>query len=158
MQAPEDAVWNVVAREVASLRPSIFVYTNLNEHFEKVAKTRYRRANINQRIQTERKTKKGNTFVRVSYVIRYVLNSDWTKRLFSYLSISGGSFIRGTAVAQKLTCCVTNRKVAGSIPSGVRGFFIVIKYSRSHYGPGVDSASNRNEYQEHFLGVKAAGA
>ena len=29
---------------------------------------------------------------------------------------------------------------------------------RSRYGPGVDSASNRNEYQEHFLGVKAAGA
>jgi len=26
-----------------------------------------------------------------------------------------------------------------------------------HYGPGVDSASNRNEYQEHILGVKAAG-
>ena len=26
-----------------------------------------------------------------------------------------------------------------------------------HYGPGVDSASNRNEYQEYFLGVKAAG-
>jgi hypothetical protein len=26
------------------------------------------------------------------------------------------------------------------------------------YGPGVDSASNRNEYQECFLGVKAAGA
>jgi len=24
--------------------------------------------------------------------------------------------------------------------------------------PGVDSDSNRNEYQEHFLGVKAAGA
>ena len=29
---------------------------------------------------------------------------------------------------------------------------------RSHYGPGVDSASNRNEYQEYFLGVKLAGA
>jgi len=29
---------------------------------------------------------------------------------------------------------------------------------RSHYGPGVDPASNRNEYQEYFLGVKAAGA
>jgi hypothetical protein len=27
---------------------------------------------------------------------------------------------------------------------------------RSHYGPGIDSASNRNEYQEHFLGVKLA--
>jgi hypothetical protein len=29
---------------------------------------------------------------------------------------------------------------------------------RPHYGPGVDSTSNRNEYQEYFLGVKAAGA
>ena len=37
-------------------------------------------------------------------------------------------------------------------------FFIDIKSFRSHCGPGVDSASNRNEYQEHFLGVKAAGA
>jgi len=26
-----------------------------------------------------------------------------------------------------------------------------------HYGPVVDSASNRNEYQEHSLRVKAAG-
>jgi len=37
-------------------------------------------------------------------------------------------------------------------------FFIDIKSFRSHYGPGVDSASNRNEYQEHSLGLKAAGA
>jgi len=37
-------------------------------------------------------------------------------------------------------------------------FFIDITSFRSHYGPGVDSASNRNEYQEHFLVVKAAGA
>ena len=64
----------------------------------------------------------------------------------------------GTAVAQWLRCCATNRKVAGSIPAGVSGIFIDIKSSRSHYGPGVDSASNRNEYQDHFLGVKAAGA
>ena len=35
--------------------------------------------------------------------------------------------------------------------------FIDIKSFRSHYGPGIDSASNRNEYQEHFLGVRAAG-
>jgi len=28
---------------------------------------------------------------------------------------------------------------------------------RSHYGPGVDSALNRNEYQLYFLGVKSAG-
>jgi len=33
-----------------------------------------------------------------------------------------------------------------------------IKSFRSYYGPGIDSASNRNEYQAHLLGVKAAGA
>ena len=32
-------------------------------------------------------------------------------------------------------------------------FFIDIKSFRSYYGPGVESASNRNEYQEHFLGL-----
>jgi len=39
-------------------------------------------------------------------------------------------------------------------------FFIEIKSFRSHYAPGVDSDSNRNEYQEHFRGggVKAACA
>ena len=30
---------------------------------------------------------------------------------------------RGTAVAQRLRCCATNRKVAGSIPAGVIGIF-----------------------------------
>ena len=48
----------------------------------------------------------------------------------------------------------TNRQVAGSIPDGV----IVTQSCRSHYGPGVDSASNRHQYQVSFLGVKAAGA
>ena len=51
-----------------------------------------------------------------------------------------------------------NRKVAGSIPAGVSGFFIGTKPFPSHYGPEVDSASNRNEYKEYFLGVKVAGA
>jgi len=59
----------------------------------------------------------------------------------------------GTAEAEWLRCYATDRKVAGSIPGGVIGFFIDIKYFRSH-----DSASNRNEYQEYFLGIKAAGA
>ena len=54
----------------------------------------------------------------------------------------------GTTVAQWLKCCATNRKVAGSIPAGVSGYFIDKKFFRSQYGPGVDSASNRNEYQE----------
>ena len=55
-----------------------------------------------------------------------------------------------TAVAQWLRCCAANRKVAVSIPASV----IDIKSFRSHYGPGVDSASNRSEYQDYFLGVK----
>ena len=33
-------------------------------------------------------------------------------------------------------------------------FFIDIKSFRPHYGPGVDSASNGNEYREYFLGGK----
>jgi hypothetical protein len=42
--------------------------------------------------------------------------------------------------------------------SWCHGIFHWHKSFRSHYGPGVDSASNRNEYQEFFLGVNAAGA
>ena len=64
----------------------------------------------------------------------------------------------GTAVTQWLRRCATNWNVASSSPAGVSGFFIDIKSFRSRYGPGVDSASNINQYQEYFLGVKAAGA
>jgi len=52
----------------------------------------------------------------------------------------------GIVVAQCLRCCATNEKVAAAIPASVSGFFIDIKSFRSHNGPGVDSASNRNEY------------
>ena len=64
----------------------------------------------------------------------------------------------GTAVAQWLRCCATNRKVAGSILDGVIGVFHWHKPSDRTMALVVDSASNINEYQEHFLGVKAAGA
>ena len=37
-------------------------------------------------------------------------------------------------------------------------FFIDIKSLPSHYAPEVDLASKGNEYKEHFLGVKVAGA
>ena len=73
-------------------------------------------------------------------------------------SSSSPYFKAGTAVAQWLRCCATNRKVAGSIPAGVSGFFFDIKSFRLQYGPGVNSASNINEYQEYFLEVKTAGA
>ena len=69
--------------------------------------------------------------------------------LFSCLRIG-----MGTAVAQWLRCYATNRKAVGSIPASVSWIFIDIKSFRSHYGPGVDSVSNRNEYQEYLLGGK----
>jgi hypothetical protein len=60
-------------------------------------------------------------------------------------------------VAQWLRYYAANEKVAGLIPDGVMEFFINVNPYDST-GPGVDSASNRNEYQEYFLGVNAAGA
>ena len=36
---------------------------------------------------------------------------------------NGTEIRRGTAVAERLRCCATNRKVAGSIPDGVIGIF-----------------------------------
>jgi len=72
-----------------------------------------------------------------------------SKHVYVNTDCFGWTFVR---------CCTTNRKVAGLIPDDVSGFFFDIKSFRSHYGPGVHSASNRNEYQEYFLGVKAAGA
>jgi len=50
----------------------------------------------------------------------------------------------------------TSRTVLRSIPGGVTGFFSDI--FRPYHDPGVDSAPSENEYQEHFLGVKAVGA
>ena len=57
--------------------------------------------------------------------------------------------------------CAASWEVMGSIPDGIIGIFHWHNPSsrtRLNYGPGVDSASNRNEYQEYFLGVKAASA
>ena len=36
--------------------------------------------------------------------------------------------------------------------------FSLTESFRPHYGPVVDSASNINEYQEYFLGLKAVSA
>jgi len=85
--------------------------------------------------------------------------------LWNFSPISEGALLLvrpspswGTAVVQCLRRCATNRKVAGLIPAGVSVVFIDIKSFGSNYRPGVHSASNRNEYQEYFLGVKKVGA
>jgi len=47
--------------------------------------------------------------------------------------------------------CATSRQVAGSTPDCVNGIFIDITLPAAL---GVDSCSNRNAYQEYFLGAK----
>jgi len=56
------------------------------------------------------------------------------------------------------------RTFRGVVVRRTRDWFPVVSldfsvtYSfRPYHGPGVDSAPSENEYQEHFLGVKAAG-
>jgi hypothetical protein len=48
--------------------------------------------------------------------------------------------------------CTTRRKVAGSIPDSVIGILIWHNPFGRTMALGVDWASNRNEYQEYFLG------
>ena len=50
------------------------------------------------------------------------MHHSWECRLLSphFLSLNDEG---GTAVAQWLRCCATNRKVTGSIPDGVNGIF-----------------------------------
>jgi len=74
------------------------------------------------------------------------------------LEVSGAVRPLQGSLGVKVLSCATNRKVAVRSQLVSLEFFIDIKSFRSHYGPGVDSASNRNEYLEYFLGVKAAGA
>ena len=50
--------------------------------------------------------------------------------------------------------CATSRKFAVSILDGVIGISSMILSFLLHYGPGVDSVSNTNEYQKYFLGGK----
>jgi hypothetical protein len=74
---------------------------------------------------------------------KLVINIVYTLIIyFLLLSIHGA---RGGVVVKAL-----RYKLAG------RGFDS--RWCRHWNGPGVDSASNRNEYQVYFLGVKAAGA
>jgi hypothetical protein len=72
-------------------------------------------------------------------------------------SFSGVWRCGGTRWCSWLRHRATSRKVAGSIPDGIIGNFHWHNHSGRTYGPGADSASNRNEYEEYFLGVKADG-
>jgi len=68
----------------------------------------------------------------------------------SYILTSLYSVFRGSTVV-KVLCYKSEGRWFDPSDSDIKSFW-------SHYGPEVDSTSNRNEYQEHFLGMKAADA
>ena len=118
-------------------------------------------SNIGKKVFCKRSTASFNAIYRCSFEIRLLITLHYFfhfKRFTAFRlslpinrTISCCSVDMMTAVAQWLRRCVTNRKFAGSIPASVNEFFVDIKSFRSHYGPDVDSVSNRNEYQEYFL-------
>ena len=66
-------------------------------------------------------------------------------------------------------CVTEHRQVGTVVASGsravlqigrslVRFQMVSLEFFIFRYGPGVGSASNRNEHQEHFLGLNEAGA
>jgi hypothetical protein len=95
-----------------------------------------------------------------SNLCRNISYHDWS---FSWLSlrpsdkfrVSAPIWPRLHAVACWLRHCATSRNVAGSIPDKVIGYFKWPNPSSRTTALGVDSASNRNEYQESSWGVKS---
>ena len=80
---------------------------------------------------------------------------SWNRNNFRSVAFqSKPTWQLGTAVAQRLRCCDTNRKVAGLIPAGVIGIFHWHKILPIALRLWCRLSSNRNEYQEHFLGMK----
>ena len=92
-------------------------------------------------------------FHRTGYVAssdgtRGVMRRDmWFHRTGHVVSLDWGTRWRSW-----ISNCATSYKVAGSIPDGVIGIF------HSHNPSDRTVDSNRNEYEEYFHGVKAAGA
>jgi hypothetical protein len=91
----------------------------------------------------------------------------WKKKSITSLKISGVNVLLTFTSSRKRSCdyyskrgtkwrswlgqCATSQKVAGSIPDEI----IVIFHWLNPSGlSGVDSTSNRNEYQDYFLGGK----
>jgi hypothetical protein len=67
--------------------------------------------------------------------------------------------VRGTLLVAQLVEALRYKPEGRGFDSRLCHWNISLTSSfRPHCDPGIDSTSNRNEYQEYFLGVKAAGA
>ena len=65
---------------------------------------------------------------------------------------------RGHAVVQLVKALHYKSEGRGFDSQWCHWNFSLTQFFRMHYSSGVDSASNRIEYQKYFRGVKAAGA
>jgi len=74
-----------------------------------------------------------------------------------YLKGGGCMLFRGHAVAQLVEALRYKPEGRGFNSRWCHWNFSLTLSFPLHYDPGVDSASDRNEYQQYFLGVKAAG-
>jgi hypothetical protein len=68
------------------------------------------------------------------------------------------STLEGQAVAQLVEALRYKLEGSGFDSRWCNLNFSLTYFFQPLYGPGVDSASNRREYQEYLLGVKSAGA
>jgi hypothetical protein len=89
---------------------------------------------------------RGATFsslVTLYILIHFLSSCHRSSHCLSYCILRGPTRLRSW-----LRHYATSRKFAYSIPEEVTDFFQFTYSFQPHYGPGVDSASNRNEYQE----------
>jgi hypothetical protein len=87
----------------------------------------------------------GHHFYQITYITRF--RRKWAAKVETWNFHITCMYNGGHAVVQWLRHYATNRKVAGSIPDEVN-FYIYLIFPVAP-GPGVYSASNRNEYQKH---------
>jgi len=83
-------------------------------------------------------------------LLRILQIAEW-RCLCSYLSYK---YPKGHPVAQLVEALRNKPEGRGFDSRWCHCNFSLIYSFRPHCGPGVDSASNRNEYQEYFLGGK----
>jgi hypothetical protein len=93
-------------------------------------------------------------------VYMYILYRCYMFRCHAVLGVSPEHFVKpyscagGHAVAQLVESLHYKPEGGGFDSQLCHGNFSLTLPFRPHYGPGVDSAPNRNEYQVYFLGDK----
>jgi len=87
----------------------------------------------------------------ISGVLRYTLQVPHYPNILA-LYFTGVRITLGHAVAQFVELLLYEPEGRGFVSRCCYRNFWLTHSFLPHYGPGVDSTSNRNEYQEYFLG------